>query len=151
MIKHILIATAAVALGGCESMYRMMGVGSPPPDPKNPRVWVITKANCQSPYILVSPEPVYIYRPGNAQTVPINWHLETDGYSFDQKTKIDNPTPVGNSMKDEIYDCATGGAKNMHCTDKAQNSGSWKYTLRVVSDDSKCPSPPPLDPQVSND
>jgi hypothetical protein len=40
----------------------------------------------------------------------------------------------------------------MHCTDKAQTTGSWKYTVRVVSDDpKKCPSPPPLDPIISNE
>lgn len=151
MIKYILIASAAVALGGCESMYRMTGAGLPPPDSRNPSVWVVTKpGGCQMPYIVVDQEPIYIYRPGGGATVPIKWTLQTDGYVFVDEPNIADPTPVGNSAQGEISGC-NAAQKNMHCTNRAQNSGTWKYTLNIESKTAGCPSPPKLDPQISND
>jgi len=153
MEKKILVALASViALAGCESLYRTFGAGSPPPpDARNPNVWVVTKpGTCQGPYIVVDQEPIYIYRPGNAQTVPIKWTLQTDGYLFVDEPKITDPTPIGNSAPGEIYNCHAA-QKNMDCTNRAQNTGTWKYTLNVKSDKAGCPSPPKLDPQVSND
>lgn len=149
MTKNILLAAAvAVALTGCESLYRSAGL-STPPDPKNPRVWVMTEeGGCAAPQIVVAPEPIYIHRPGNAQVVAINWRLETDGYHF---ATLGDPAPQGNSAKDEIYGCRVDGPKNAHCNDRAQTKGSWKYTLSIASDDpKKCPSPQPLDPIIVN-
>lgn len=151
MGKKLLVAAASViALTGCESLFRLSGT-IPPPDARNPNVWVVTKpGGCQGPYVVVDQEPIYIYKPGGGNTVPIKWTLQTDGYLFVDEAKIDDPTPVGNKFTGEIYDCHAA-QKNMHCTNKAQNRGTWKYTLNIKSVTEGCPSPPKLDPQISNE
>jgi len=152
MIKNIVFAAAiTVALAGCESLYRAAGMSTPPPDPKNPKVWVMTKQGCEAPYILVAPEPLYIYKPGNGQTVTIIWHLQTPGYSF--ATPAQTPTPLAGSSQNEIS-CPSASGNNMTCIDKVANPGSWKYKIAITADSSgPCPgmSPPVLDPTISND
>jgi hypothetical protein len=151
MKRTFLLATTLVALAGCQSVYRTAGLSTPPPDPKNPKVWVMTKTGCEKPYIVVSPEPIYIYKPGNGQTVTIIWHLQTSGYSFAGPAQ--NPAAAPGSPPNEVS-CPSASGNNMVCIDKAQNSGSWKYTLKITADASgPCPgsNPPDLDPQISND
>jgi len=152
MTKTILIAAAAaVALAGCESMYPRTGGGTPPPDSKNPRVWVVTKTACENPRIVVSPEPIYVYR-GNGP-VTITWHLQTPGYSFATQAQNPPPAAVDPGRPDEIS-CPNASGNNMVCIDKAENSGSWKYKIQITAD-SKGPcagmNPPILDPNISND
>jgi hypothetical protein len=38
----------------------------------------------------------------------------------------------------------------MTCTNRNQNAGEWKYTLRVTADDG-CGNPDDLDPVIAND
>src|SRR5438045_3690089 len=152
MTKTTFIMAAAVALAGCESMYvEEKSGGTPPPNTKNPSVWVVTKAGCEKPYIIVSPEPLHIYRGSGAAT--ITWHLQTTGYSF--VTPAQNPTPVpGSPGPQNEISCPSASGKNMVCIDKAQNPGSWKYTIQIAADSGgACAgiNPPVLDPTISND
>jgi hypothetical protein len=152
MTKTILLATTVVvALAGCESIYRITGMSSPPPDPKNPQVWVMTKTGCEKPYIVVSPEPIYIYRGNGAAT--ITWHLQTTGYSFATPAQTPQPVPGSGSPLNEIT-CPSASGNNMVCINKAQNSGAWKYAVRITADPTgHCngSNPPDLDPIISND
>ncbi|HYR34073.1 MAG TPA: hypothetical protein VEQ87_07270 [Burkholderiales bacterium] len=153
MTRTILVA-AIVALAGCASIRSFSG--APPFDPKHPQVFVVVNdknAACadKRSFIVVDQEPIYFYRARQPQAFPIIWQLQTDGYSFVDDNNIVDPTPDPKRMgpAGEIHSCHAG-KKNMQCTNKAQNSGTWKYTLRVKADDG-CGSPPELDPTIAND
>jgi len=159
MTKTILIAAAsAVALASCVSVDEEKsgggGYGSLSFDPRNPQVVVVGNGTQTCPgkktYIVVDQEPIYFFRPGNAQAFPIIWHLKTPGYSFVQDNNIGNPTPLGNSPAGEISGCRAGG-NTMQCTNNAQRSGAWKYTLKITDNTTACGSPPELDPTIGND
>jgi len=160
MTRTMLVA-AAVVLAGCESMGKdksAPGIFAPPGlDPKNPRVFVVTNGAtaCADKHsaIVVDQEPLYFFRQNSGQAFPITWHLQTRGYSFVQQTSIDNPIAIDTiktrSAAGEIHSCRAGG-QNMTCTNRNQNPGYWKYTLRIRADDG-CGNPEDLDPTIAND
>jgi len=158
MTKTILIAAAsAVALASCVSVQEEKSGGGGYKnlsfDPKNPQVYVVDNGISTCPgkktYIVVDQEPIYFFRPGNAQAFPIIWNLKTSGYSFVQNNNIGDPPAVGSSPAGEINGCRAGG-NTMQCTNNSQRSGTWKYTLTITADNG-CGSPPPLDPTIGND
>src|SRR4051794_11942961 len=123
MTRTILVA-AAVALAGCASMHDHKRAGGGAFDPRNPKVFVVTNGATacadKRSHIVVDQEPIYFFRPGNAQAFPITWHLQTRGYSFVQQHNIADPTPYeGKYAPGEISGCRAGG-QTMTCTNRNQ-------------------------------
>ena len=158
MTRTMLVA-AAVALAGCGSMDKSAPRIFAPPglDPKNPKVFVVTNGatDCAQKIsaIVVDQEPLYFFRAANPGAFPITWHLVTTGYSFVDQPSIADPTAIDSmtrkSAAGEIHSCRAGG-RTMTCTNKNQNRGEWKYTLKVKADVT-CGTIEDLDPTIAND
>jgi hypothetical protein len=122
-------------------------------DPRNVKVFVVTNgaSACadKRAATVVDQEPVYFFLRPSGQPFPITWHLQTRGYSFVPQIAVADPMPVGKSAPGEIGNCRAGGPR-MTCTNKNQNTGQWKYTLRIAADDG-CGNPEDLDPVIGND
>ena len=159
MTRTMLVA-AVLALGGCAGMGDKSAptVFAPPGlDPKNPNVFIVTNratacADKRSA-IVVDQEPLYFFRAANPGTFTITWHLVTTGYSFVSQPTIADPTAIDSiktkSAPGEINSCRASG-RSMTCTNRNQNPGEWKYTLKVKADDN-CGNPDDLDPTIAND
>jgi hypothetical protein len=150
MTRTIFVATA-FALGGCACFKEHISAAGPSFDPKNPKVFVVREdaKDCKGKAaIVVDQEPIYFFGRGKG-AVTITWHLQTKGYSFVQEFNIQDPKPVETSALGEISNCQAKG-QNMTCTNKNQNRGYWKYTLKIQPDEG-CTKPEDLDPLIGND
>ena len=120
------------------------------PDPRNPGVYVyiVTQApTCAGRRYAVDVKPPVTVPIAGMSAFPIIWHVKTNGYSFVQNNKIDDPYPLEGSQAGEINSCRAGG-NTMQCTNNAKNRGKWKYDLHLVSADS-CKVD--YDPIISNE
>ena len=146
-IKILVVIASIAALAACTTAYYRMA-GQPTFDPKKPQVYVVQGTS--SPYLVVDQEPIGFpsTNPSNPdKKVKIKWHINDSNYKFDTdgiRFTSGNSNLLSGCVPDSSSDSDFG------CDNDTSVTGSAKYTITVTPKKLGDPTPPPLDPYITN-